>query len=64
MQCQQTAALDLPMKALAYEDKNGQVWLAYNDPKYMTNRHNVSGCNKVISKMTKALTNFSKAATQ
>ena len=30
MLCSQTAALDLPQKALAYEDESGQVWLAYN----------------------------------
>jgi uncharacterized protein (DUF302 family) len=64
MQCQQSAALDLPMKALAYKDENGQVWLAYNDPQYIANRHHVDGCQKVIGKMTKALANFSKAATQ
>ena len=64
MQCQQSAALDLPMKALAYKDESGQVWLAYNDPQYIANRHHVDGCNKVIGKMTKALANFAKAATQ
>ena len=64
MQCQQTAALDLPMKALAYEDENHQVWLAYNDPAYLAKRHHVKNCNQVINKMTKALANFTKAATQ
>lgn len=64
MQCQQSAALDLPMKALAYKDENGQVWLAYNDPQYIADRHHVKNCSKVISKMTKALVNFSKTATQ
>jgi uncharacterized protein (DUF302 family) len=63
MQCQQTAALDLPMKALAYKDENGQVWLAYNDPQYIADRHHIKDC-KVVEKMTKALANFSKAATQ
>lgn len=64
MQCQQTAALDLPMKALAYKDESGQVWLAYNDPQYIADRHHVDGCQQVIGKMTKALANFSRAATQ
>ncbi len=64
MQCQQTAALDLPMKALAYKDENGQVWLAYNDPQYLADRHHAKDCSKVVGKMTKALANFSKAATQ
>ena len=64
MQCQQSAALDLPMKALAYKDKNGQVWLAYNDPQYIADRHHINNCKKVVNKMTKALANFSKIATQ
>ncbi|MBT8440062.1 MAG: DUF302 domain-containing protein [Gammaproteobacteria bacterium] len=64
MQCQQLAALDLPQKALVYEDEKGQVWLAYNDPKYIANRHNVSGCDDVVNKIANALNNFSRAATQ
>ena len=63
MQCQQSAALDLPMKALAYKDEKGQVWLAYNDPQYLANRHHAKNC-AVVGKMTKALANFAKAATQ
>ena len=64
MQCQQLAALDLPQKALVYEDEQGQVWFAYNDPQYIANRHNVSGCDDVINKISNALAGFSKAATQ
>lgn len=62
MQCAQTAAIDLPQKALAYEDDKGQTWLAYNDPKYVANRHNVKGCDKVIAKITGALSKFANAA--
>jgi len=64
MQCEQTTALDLPQKALAYEDKNGQVWLVYNDPEYIADRHGVDDCEQVIKKISTALTNFSRAATQ
>ncbi len=64
MQCKQSAALDLPLKALAYEDENGQVWLAYNDPNYLAKRHYVSNCSQVTNKMGKALANFSKMATE
>lgn len=64
MQCQQLAALDLPQKALVYEDKDGQVWLAYNDPEYIANRHNIVGCDDVVNKISMALLNFSRAATQ
>lgn len=64
MLCSQTAALDLPQKALAYEDESGQVWLAYNDPTYMANRHGIKGCEKAVQKVTGALANFSKMATE
>jgi|SRR5271156_4225206 len=39
MQDQQTAGIDLPVKALAWEDANGKVWLAYNDPAWLAQRH-------------------------
>ena len=64
MLCSQSAALDLPQKALAYEDENGQVWLVYNDPAYISRRHNMSGCKEALQKVTKALANFSSIATE
>ena len=36
-----TAAIDLPMKALAWEDKDGKVWLTYNAPELLKERHGV-----------------------
>lgn len=62
MQCQQTAALDLPQKALAYKDGKGQVWLAYNDPSYIAKRHHITGCEQTISKITNALAKLTGAA--
>ena len=32
MQCSQTVAIDLPQKALIWEDNEGSVWFSYNDP--------------------------------
>jgi uncharacterized protein (DUF302 family) len=63
MQCGQSAAIDLPQKALAWEGDKGQVWLSYNNPDYIAERHNISGCEKVISKIKNALNNFAKKAT-
>ena len=63
MQCAQTVAIDLPQKALFWEDENGQTWLSYNDPQYLVSRHNVIGCEEVVKKITHALSNFAKAAT-
>ena len=64
MQCSQTAALDLPQKALAYKDETGQVWLAYNDPAYMAKRHNIKDCDAAVQKVTNALAKFTSVATK
>jgi uncharacterized protein (DUF302 family) len=62
MQCQQTAAIDLPQKALIWEDEAGEVWLAYNDPEYMAERHGLEGCDKAIKKVKGALKKFAEGA--
>jgi uncharacterized protein (DUF302 family) len=35
-------AIDLPLKALAWEDENGKVWLGYNDPAMLRKRHGIA----------------------
>ena len=64
MLCSQTAAIDLPQKALAYKDESGQVWLTYNDPSYMAKRHDIKDCNTTIQKITNALAKFASLATK
>ncbi len=34
-------AIDLPLKALVWQDAQGKVWLSYNDPAYLQQRHGV-----------------------
>jgi uncharacterized protein (DUF302 family) len=34
-------AIDLPLKALAWQDEGGKVWLSYNSPEYLQQRHNI-----------------------
>jgi uncharacterized protein (DUF302 family) len=41
MQATQTIGIDLPLKALAWQDEAGQTWLAYNDPTWLTARHGI-----------------------
>lgn len=36
-----TIAIDLPLKVLVWEDAQGKVWLSYNDPDYLRERHDV-----------------------
>jgi uncharacterized protein (DUF302 family) len=34
-------AIDLPLKILVWEDAGGKVWLSYNSPEYLQERHNL-----------------------
>ena len=63
MQCAQSVGIDLPQKALIWQDAQGQVWLSYNDPNYLVERHHITGCDAVIKKVGKALDNFARSAT-
>lgn len=62
MQCQQSIAIDLPQKALVWQDDAGKVWVSYNDPRYLEGRHNITGCEEILSKIEKALAGISAAA--
>ena len=42
MQAQPTVGLDLPLKALIWEDAEGRVTIAYNDPQYVLRRHGLT----------------------
>jgi uncharacterized protein (DUF302 family) len=63
MQAQRSVAIDLPQKALAYADGEGQVWLAYNDPRHLAERHDIPRDHPVISKIAGALKAFARQAT-
>lgn len=62
MRCGQSIGIDLPQKALIWEDGSGTVWLAYNDPDALAARHGIAGCNEVLAKVRGALNNFATAA--
>jgi uncharacterized protein (DUF302 family) len=64
MQCAQLSGLDLPQKALIWEDAKGAVWFSYNDPAYLAQRHQLIGCEKNIEKISTILASFAAVATQ
>lgn len=64
MQCQQRLALDLPQKALVYEDAAGKVWVAYNDPAYLRQRYRVAACEAAFAKVEAALSGLIAKATR
>ena len=55
MQCAQSVGIDLPQKALIYEDGKGQTWIGYNDMQYLAKRHDMSKCKEAIESNAKAL---------
>ncbi len=58
----QGVALDLPIRVASWEDAQGRVWLAYNDPAWLVRRYDIAGADAVVAKMTTALANLTDAA--
>lgn len=54
MQCAQSVGIDLPLKALVWEDAESRTWIGYNDPAYLAKRHGVEDCG-VVANLQKAL---------
>ncbi|MBB4303083.1 uncharacterized protein (DUF302 family) [Rhodobium orientis] len=55
-------AIDLPMKVLAWEDADGTVRIAYNDPAYLKSRHGIADRDEVFGKMAGGLGKLTDAA--
>ena len=64
MQCGHTVAIDLPFKVLVWQDADGKVWLSYNTPQYLAERHGLPGCEAPLEKAAGALAGLAKAATE
>jgi uncharacterized protein (DUF302 family) len=64
MQSVQTVGIDLPLKALVWEDASGTTWLSYNEPSWIAHRHGVTNVEPVVSKMSAALSAMSRKATE
>jgi uncharacterized protein (DUF302 family) len=62
MECTQSVGIDLPLKALVWEDASAQVWLGYNDPAFLAQRHGAASC-PVVENLRKALAGFAEAVT-
>ncbi len=64
MQDRQTAGIDLPVKALAWEDPDGRVWLSYNDAAWIAARHGLGAPSQAaVAAMAAGLAGLAKAAT-
>jgi uncharacterized protein (DUF302 family) len=60
MECAQSAGIDLPLKALVWQDEAAQVWLGYNDPAFLARRHGATSC-PVVENLRKALSGLAEA---
>jgi uncharacterized protein (DUF302 family) len=62
MQLSQAIGIDLPLKALAWEDAAGKVRLAYNDPAWLARRHGLAGDGAPVQAMAALLAGLAKTA--
>lgn len=67
MQAGQTIGIDLPLKALVWQDAAGKTWLSYNEPAWLAQRHGLGpATDKIIANMSqtlKAIVNKAAGAT-
>jgi uncharacterized protein (DUF302 family) len=64
MQAQQTTGIDLPLKALVWQDSAGVTWLSYNDPHWLAQRHGLDASTQAtVEALSGALKNIAGKAT-
>ena len=64
MQAAQTVGIDLPLKALVWQDSAGKTWLSYNDPACIAQRHGLGHeVDPIVKGLTGALDALAKGAT-
>lgn len=64
MQDRQSAGIDLPLKALVWEDSDSKTWLTYNDPNWIAQRHALgTGSASAVNAMGGLLTAIAQEVT-
>jgi uncharacterized protein (DUF302 family) len=64
MQANQTVGIDLPLKALVFEDAAGKVWLSYNEPSWLAKRHGLGAeVDRTVTALAAALNAVATKAT-
>jgi uncharacterized protein (DUF302 family) len=62
MQSAQTVGIDLPLKALVWQDAEGKTWISYNEPSWIAQRHGVTNAEPIVSKMVDLLSAITATA--
>jgi uncharacterized protein (DUF302 family) len=63
MQARQTIGLDLPLRALVWEDEGGKVWLTYRRVEALARQHLVTGRDETVKALDNGLDALARAAT-
>ena len=62
MQSVQTVGIDLPLKALVWQDAAGKTWISYNEPRWIVHRHGIANAEPIVTKMADQLRAITNAA--
>jgi len=63
MQSNQMIGIDLPLKALVWQDETGKTWLSYNDPRWLAKRHELgSHLDPPVSAMAAGISAIAREA--
>jgi uncharacterized protein (DUF302 family) len=57
-----TLGIDLPLKALVWEDENGKVWVSHNTAEFLRDRHSAQGVDNLLKQLTDRTASFVKKA--
>jgi uncharacterized protein (DUF302 family) len=63
MQARQTIGLDLPLRALVWEDEEGKAWLTYSRVQDLARRHHITDNDHAVKALDDGLVGLVRAAT-
>lgn len=63
MRAVQTVGIELPLKALVWQDAGGKAWISYNEPARLVKRHDLNQMDGVAGQMESALAAITRKAT-
>ena len=64
MESMPTIGIDLPLKALVWQDIAGNTWVSYNDPVWLARRHRLEGSDGTTAAMSGMLEAIAKSAAE
>jgi uncharacterized protein (DUF302 family) len=62
MQSAQTIGIDLPLKALVWQDAAVKTWISYNEPKWIVQRHGVANAEQIVNNLAAVLSAIVRTA--